>query len=241
MGDNPLQAVSNRFPQVGEIEITEAPEAISDLTQGDEGMETPPPNHSLNVSLSPQVGGHLGSFRRDWQTNKCSNNLLNIIAMVTIYHLSQNTNWQSPDSLKIQGPTKDLALAACIQSLLSKNTIEMVENLKPFGFYSRLFLVPKPHQLWRPVIDLSRLNIFLLVERFKMQTPESIRASLIPGEWVSLIDLSDLSSHPHPPKLKKVPTVLLQFTGVPVHLPPRPTGLYIDCKGSEADGPYKGS
>ena len=38
-----------------------------------------------------------------------------------------------------------------------------------------------------------------------METPESIRTSLIPGEWVLSIDLSD---------------VLPQVEGVPVHLPP---------------------
>ena len=32
-------------------------------------------------------------------------------------------------------------------------------------------------QMWRPVIDLSRFNTFLVVERFKMKTLESIRAS----------------------------------------------------------------
>ena len=90
---------------------------------------------------------------------------------------------------------KDLALASFIQSLLSKNTIERVENVKSLRFYSHLFLVPKPHQWWRPMIDLSRLNTFLLVERFKMETPESIRASLIPREWVSLINLSDTYLH----------------------------------------------
>ena len=45
------------------------------------------------------------------------------------------------------------------------------------------------------MIDLSRLNTFLLVERFKMETPESIRASLIPGYWLLLIDLSDAYLH----------------------------------------------
>ena len=94
------------------------------------------------------------------------------------------------DSVRIQGPSK-----TCIQSLLSKNTIERVENVKSLGFYSRLFLVPKPHQRWRPVIDLSRLNTFLHVEKFKMETPKSIRTSLIPGEWVSSIDLSDAYLH----------------------------------------------
>ena len=90
---------------------------------------------------------------------------------------------------------KEQALTVCIQSLLSKNAIERVENVKSLGFYSRLFLVPKPHQRWRPVIDLSRLNAFLLVVRFKMETPDSIRASLIPGEWVSSIDLSEAYLH----------------------------------------------
>ena len=55
-----------------------------------------------------------------------------------------------------------------------------------------------------------------------------------------------LSSHPHPPKLMEIPKVLPQFAGAPVHLHPfrpshGPTGLYNDCKGSETDGPYKGS
>ena len=90
---------------------------------------------------------------------------------------------------------KDQALATCIQSLLSKNAIERVENVKSLGFYSRLFLVPKPHQRWRPVIDLSRLNTFLPIEKFKMETQESIRTSLIPGEWVLSIELSDAYLH----------------------------------------------
>ena len=79
MGDSPLQAVTNRFPQAGGNRVPEAPKVIFDLTQGDEGMETPPPNDSLKASLSPLVGGHLHSLRRDWQTEKHSNNVLNII------------------------------------------------------------------------------------------------------------------------------------------------------------------
>ena len=48
---------------------------------------------------------------------------------------------------------------------------------------------------WRPVIDQSRLNTFLLIEKFKMETPESIRTSLIPPEWVTSIDLSNAYLH----------------------------------------------
>ena len=53
-----------------------------------------------------------------------------------------------------------------------------------------------------------------------------------------------LPSHPHPPKVKKIPKVLPQVTGVLVHLPPfrtshSPPGLYNDCKGNEANGPLQ--
>ena len=119
---------------------------------------------------------------------------------------------------------KELALTSCIQSLLSKNAIERVENVKSLGFYSRLFLVPKPHQRWRPVIDLSRLNTFLLVERFKMETPESIRASLIPGEWVSSKVLADAYLHiPIHPNSRKYLRFchrlqVFQFTSLPFRL-----------------------
>ena len=52
---------------------------VFDPTTRDKGVETPLPNDSLKASLSPPVEGRLRSFRRDWQTNKCSSNVLNII------------------------------------------------------------------------------------------------------------------------------------------------------------------
>ena len=160
-------------------------------------METPPPNDSLQASLGPPVGGCLHSFRRDWLRNKCSDNVLNIITNGYILLFISKPNFVRAPLIQsgYKALQKYQALAFCIQSLLSKNAIERVENVKSLGFYSSLFLVPRPHQRWSPVIDLSRLSTFLLVERFKMEIPESIRASLIPGEWVSSIDLSAAYLH----------------------------------------------
>ena len=131
---------------------------------------------------------------------------------------------------------KDQALATCIQSLLSRNAIKRVENVKSLGFYSRLFLVPKPHQRWRPVIDLSRLNTFLHVEKFEMETPESIRTSLIPGEWVLLIDLSDtylhIQIHPNSRKYLRFcyRSQVFQFTSLPFGLATHPQVFTIIVK-----------
>ena len=239
MGDSPLQAVTNYFPQTGGNRVTEAPEVVFDLTPGKKGVETSSPNDSLKASLSPPVGDRLNSFRRDWQTEKCSNNMLNIITngyILPSIHQKTKISQSLPDSLRIQGPLKDLDLASCIQSLLSKNAIERAENLKSLGFYRHLFLIHKPHQRWRPVIDLSRLNTFLLVERFKMETPESIRASLIPGEWVSSIDLSDTYLHiPIHPNIRKYLRVchdlqVFQLTSLPFVLAMAPQVLTMIVK-----------
>ena len=192
-------------------------------------METPPTNDSLKASLSPPVG-RLRSFRRDWQTNKCSSNVLNNITNGYVLPFLSKPNLVR--FLLIQSEykarQKDQALATCIQSLLSKNAIERVENVKSLGFYNRLFLVPKPQQGWGPVIDLSRLNTFLHVEKYKMETPESIRTSLIPGERVSSIDLSDayldIPIHPNSRKYLRFchRSQVFQFTSLPFRLATAP-------------------
>ena len=79
----------------------------------------------------------------------------------------------------------------------------------------------------------------------KVQNGNSrVHEALSDSRGMGVIDRSvrRLSSHPHSPKLKEVPKVLPQVTGVPLHFPSLwtshgPTGLYNDCKGSEADGP----
>ena len=79
MGVIPHKAVTNRFPLAEEDQTSEAAGVVFGPTIGEEGVETPPPNDSSKASLSPPVGGLLRSFSRDWQTNKCSPNVLNII------------------------------------------------------------------------------------------------------------------------------------------------------------------
>ena len=119
----------------------------------------------------------------------------------------------SSDNIRIQGPSKR-------PSSSRLNPVSSV--VKSLWFYSRLFLVPKPHQRWRPVIDLSRINTFLHVEKFKMET------SLIPGEWVLSIDLWDAYLHiPIHPNSRKYlrfchRSQMFQFTSLPFGLATAP-------------------
>ena len=58
-------------------------------------------------------------------------------------------------------PAKQSFLLETLHQLINKNAVEAVENQNSLGFYNRLFLVPKPNNRWRPVLDLSTLNTFL--------------------------------------------------------------------------------
>ena len=78
-----------------------------------------------------------------------------------------------------------------------------------------------------------------------METPESIRTSLIPGEWVSSIDLLDTYLHIpiHPNSWKYLrfcyKAQVFQFTSLPFGLATAAPGLYNDRKGSETNDPLK--
>ena len=66
------------------------------------------------------------------------------------------------------------------------------------------------------------------------------------GVGIVIRPIRRLPSHPHPPKIKEIPKVLPQVAGVPVHLSSiwpghSLSGLYNDCKGSEANGPHEGT
>ena len=75
-------------------------------------------------------------------------------------------------------PQKQSHLLEALHQLVNKNAVEPVANQNSFGFHNRLFLVPKPNNRWRPILDLSTFNTFLNTESFKMETPETIRTSI---------------------------------------------------------------
>ena len=74
--------------------------------------------------------------------------------------------------------------------MLSKDAWEIV--LDPgSGFYSRHFLVEKVKGGWRPMIDLSHLNEFVLQTPFKMEILASMLLSVREGDFVASIDLKN--------------------------------------------------
>ena len=125
-------------------------------------------------------------------------------------------------------PTRSLALSQALGALVEKLVVEKVVVRTSLSFYNRLFLVPKPDNKWRPILDLSQLNLFLKTKTFKMETPETIRVSLQKGEWVTSLDFSDAYFHiPIHPRSRKYLGFFLnskayQFTALPFGLATAP-------------------
>ena len=82
------------------------------------------------------------------------------------------------------------ALAQEVEPLLQKGAIELAP-LPSLGYYSCLFVVMKASGSWRPVIDLSLLNLKVLKTPFKMETLQSVLLSVRRGDWMVSIDLKD--------------------------------------------------
>ena len=93
--------------------------------------------------------------------------------------------------LKLPSNNKTADLHHAVQNLRLSRAIEEVTDTTSPGYYSRLFLVPKPDGSFRPIIDLKKLNQFIMVPSFKMETLFSIIAALQPQEWITKIDLKD--------------------------------------------------
>ena len=83
------------------------------------------------------------------------------------------------------------ALQQEVKELLAKGALEIARDPGP-GFYSRLFLVEKASGGWRPVIDLSYLNEFVQLTRFKMETVASVLLCVREGDFLASLDLKDV-------------------------------------------------
>ena len=81
------------------------------------------------------------------------------------------------------------ALDREIEELLRKKAVEPVTSQG--GFYSPMFAVPKTDGGWRPIINLKRLNSYIEVSHFKMESILALRDLLRPGDFMGKVDLKD--------------------------------------------------
>ena len=59
------------------------------------------------------------------------------------------------------------------------------------GFFSRMFVVTKATGGWRPIIDLSNLNLSVDRTSFRKETSQTVLRTVRRNDWMVSIDLTD--------------------------------------------------
>ena len=150
------------------------------------------------VVINPPVGARLKQFWVNWEALGSSPKVVTILreGYTLPFHFRPNLTRSSLVISNYVNLQRQSHLLEALYQLTIKHAIEPVANQNSLGFYNRLFLVRKPNNRWRPILDLSTLNTFLNTESFKMETPiRTIRTSLQIGEWVTSIDFKDAYFH----------------------------------------------
>ena len=141
----------------------------------------------------PPVGGRLQMFWQVWLSLGSNPRVVSILKEgYSLPFKVRPPLSRSPVIIShYANPVKNKHLKESLQALIQKQAVEKVLVPSSLAFYNRLFLVSKPNNKWRPILDLSQLNLFLASASFKMETQETIRLSLQQGEWVTSLDFSE--------------------------------------------------
>ena len=136
------------------------------------------------------------------------------------------------DPVRVQGPSKRPSSGHLYPVSPVKERNQKGGKCK----ISQVLQLPVPSTQASPKVEASHRpkQAQHFFTRRKVQNGNSrVHQDLPNSRGVGIVDRSVgcLPTHPHPPKLKEIPKVLLQVTGVPVHLPPirtshSPPGLY---------------
>ena len=84
---------------------------------------------------------------------------------------------------------KGRALDEEIQPFRCKGAVEHAPSTP--GFFSRMFVVTKATWGWRPIIDLSTLNLSVDQTSFRMETSQTVLRAVRRNDWMISIDLKD--------------------------------------------------
>ena len=100
------------------------------------------------------------------------------------------------DETKIDRADHHLLVKTEVAAMFQKGAIRMVTGSK-LGYYSKLFLVPKPTvdgvKKWRPCINLKPLNYHVHKETFNSESVKTTRGEVQPNDWAASIDMTDVN------------------------------------------------
>jgi hypothetical protein len=147
-----------------------------------------------HLSLKPfavsegSIGGRIKYFAKAWELISADPWILNVVrhglkldfeAPPTMVNFPCNAH-MSADQLSIGNEE--------VRALLQKGAAVRASKI---GFVSSMFIIKKASGGFRPIINLKKLNDFLVYRHFKMEGLPTLKHLIREGDWMVKIDLKD--------------------------------------------------
>ena len=232
----------NVSPSSPKVEI----KSVNDALCVNQCLSAPNVRNVLHVVKDPPVGGRLQKFWQVWLSLGSNPRVVSILREG--YQLPFK---ERPPLTRCpvvasgsSNPLRNKNLNEALQSLGQKQAIERVSVQSSLGFYNRLFLVPKPNKKWRPILDLSQLNLYLAPATFKMETPDSNHQTLPSAGRVGHFAgfQRRVLSHPNKPQVAEISPIPHKRSDFSIHSPslwPVDGSVGVHQRG-QADGTVSG-
>lgn len=142
------------------------------------------------------VGARLSKFALEWASFTTDPWILSVISNGYLIDFFENPVQFSFPLDCVMNAEMTAVCDEEVKDLLLKGAIFQIP--RPIdGFVSNMFSVKKKKdaedepQLWRPIINLKRLNSFVNYEHFKMEGLDLVKFIIRKGDWMVKIDLKD--------------------------------------------------
>ena len=136
------------------------------------------------------VGGHLKLFSSRWKLLTSDPDVLDTVFGMHIELNDLPHQAHLPKQLKFSVEEEEAAQNQ-IEVLLQKNAIVETSLGEPGEYVSTIFLTPKRDGGLRTILNLKSFNFYIQYFHFKMQTLNSILATITPLSYMAVFDFSD--------------------------------------------------
>ena len=155
----------------------------------------------VHVECDNKVGGRIAKFWMNWSFITDSDWVLDVVKNGYKLEFAEKpplTSYPVYEELDLPF-LQEQAVHEQVMELVNQGAIQKVINPTTPRFYSKLFVREKksnsPTPVFRLIIDLSKLNNFLVVPHFTMESSRSVRKELRPGVFFCKFDLQNAYLH----------------------------------------------
>ncbi len=143
---------------------------------------------NLSFAFSSCFGGRIGRFIEGWCAITNDPWILESVAgSVRLEFNSNPTQFTVPRNAVMESDQEALCNEE-VRMLLGKGAIKETDSA---GFISGIFLIPKKSGGFRPIINLKKLNCFIVYRHFKMEGVSTVKQLIRKGDFMAKLDLKD--------------------------------------------------